>query len=462
MQFHQFSRRNFLSTVATVAAGSAAFPLRGVLSAADDLPRPHILLRPGTHQGGNIGDIAHSPGALKLFQNHFPEARFTVWPVGISETSRSNLLKMFPEVNLVEGNIDRQGKASTPQLQQAWDTADLLLHGSSPGFKGQSYMPAWKATSDKPYGIFGMTHDPLSGVTGDFPDGAPLATFRKAIERLPENHMRQTTKELLDGAAFIYCRDTLTQRYLEQQKVKSPLIAFGPDATFALRIRDDESADRYLKEKGLQEGRFLCVIPRLRYTPYHRLQGREPSKADLLKDQVNEKTVARDHEEMRGVITRWVRETGLPVLACPEMSYQIELAREQLVDPLEEDVKSHVVWRDTYWQPDEAASVYARSTAVMSFECHSPIISLTNGTPAIYLRQPTDTIKGQMYHDIGVSDWTFEAGETNRDDWYRAIETIASDPAAARRRVEKVMAGINAIQRNMVMTARSTVTSPRR
>ena len=29
-----------------------------------------------------------------------------------------------------------------------------------------------------------------------------------------------------------------------------------------------------------------------------------------------------------------------------------------------------------------------------------------------YLRQPEDTIKGQMYYDLGLADWVFEIEET--------------------------------------------------
>ena len=52
--------------------------------------------------------------------------------------------------------------------------------------------------------------------------------------------------------------------------------------------------------------------------------------------------------------------------------------------------------------------MYAKAHTVLSFECHSPIIAAANGTPAFYLRQPEDTIKGQMYYDLGLADWTFE------------------------------------------------------
>jgi hypothetical protein len=41
-------------------------------------------------------------------------------------------------------------------------------------------------------------------------------------------------------------------------------------------------------------------------------------------------------------------------------------------------------------------------------ECHSPIIANASGRPGFYLRQPTDTWKGQMYPDLGLGDWKFE------------------------------------------------------
>lgn len=49
----------------------------------------------------------------------------------------------------------------------------------------------------------------------------------------------------------------------------------------------------------------------------------------------------------------------------------------------------------------------------MSFECHSPIIAAVNNTPFFYLRQPEDTIKGQMYYDLGFNDRVFEINKTS-------------------------------------------------
>jgi hypothetical protein len=192
------------------------------------------------------------------------------------------------------------------------------------------------------------------------------------IAGLPAGHLRAATRDLLSGVAFVFCRETLTADYFRRQGVGSPVIEFGPDATFALQLRDDVCAAAYLQAQGLEAGRFICVIPRLRYTPYYRLQGKKPDVSDRAKDAVNDRTIAADHAKLRDLMVACVQRAGLKILACPEMRYQIELARTHLVEPLPEDVKRCIGWRDTYWLPTEAASVYASAVAVVSCECHSP------------------------------------------------------------------------------------------
>ena len=122
----------------------------------------------------------------------------------------------------------------------------------------------------------------------------------------------------------------------------------------------------------------------------------------------NERHVATDHAKLRSAIVAWVTETGNPALLCPEMTYEVELLRPLLYDPLPAGVKSKVVVKPSYWLTDEAASTYRRAAAVVSLEMHSPIIAIANGCPAIHLRQPTDTRKGQMWRDVGLQEWLFE------------------------------------------------------
>jgi hypothetical protein len=141
-------------------------------------------------------------------------------------------------------------------------------------------------------------------------------------------------------------------------------------------------------------------------------------------------------------------------MACAEMTYQVQMAKDELVDPLPVDVKKNVVWRDTYWLPDEAASVYAKAQAVVSVECHSPLIALHHGTPTFYVRQPTDTCKGQMYRDIGANDWFFEVDETSGAQLWSRLEAIHRDPVAARAKVKSIMATVEARQKRMVDAVR--------
>ena len=111
---------------------------------------------------------------------------------------------------------------------------------------------------------------------------------------------------------------------------------------------------------------------------------------------------------------------------------------ELLINPLPEDVKPYILKRG-YWLPDEAASVYAKAHTVLSFECHSPIIAAANGTPMFYLRQPEDTIKGQMYYDFGFNDWTFEIDKTEGKQLADQLRTIWKDYNGAKEKLKVSM-----------------------
>ena len=185
--------------------------------------------------------------------------------------------------------------------------------------------------------------------------------------------------------------------------------------------------------------------------------GRKPGPDHGEKDAINQRTTKQDHDKLRELIVSYVRGTGNKVMACAEMTYQVPMAKEELVDPLPADVKKNVVWRDTYWLPDEAASIYAKAQCVVSVECHSPLIALHNGTPTFYVRQPTDTCKGQMYRDIGAHDWFFEIDETSGPQFWSRLEAMHQNPAAARAKVKSIMATVEARQKRMVEAAREAI-----
>ena len=145
-----------------------------------------------------------------------------------------------------------------------------------------------------------------------------------------------------------------------------------------------------------------------------------------------------------------MRETGLKAILCPEMTYEIAVAKEHLFDPLPDDVKPNVIWRDTFWLADEAASVYARAVAVVSAECHLPIIALSQGTPGFYVRNPADSVKAQMFRDLGLTDWVFESGQTTGQKLWDNLKPIHENRAAGRAKVDTAMQQAAAIQKRMV------------
>lgn len=449
------NRRSFLAQSATAALAISV--LRSSLGAANAAGRPPRILLRSSWQSVNIGDIGHTPGALSLLWKYFPECEVTLWPGELGHGARDLLLKGYPRLKIVEGSLDADGKPKSPALAQAWAEADLYLSGSGSGFPAAAHAVAFQKATGKPVGVFGVSNDPISGLgkTRD-PEGGTLNSLRERALALPPTHLGADLRYIMDRAAFFFCRDTITRDYLKAQGVKCPIVEFGPDAQLGMHLRDDAKGLAYLKAAGLEEGKFVCAIPRVRYTPYYKIKpGVKRVADDDLKDAINDRTTEQDLGKLREMMISYVRATGNKVLTCPEMTYQMELAKQFLVDPLPADVKKHVVWRDTYWLPDEAASVYAQAQAVISLECHSPLIALHNGTPTFYVRQPTDTCKGQMYRDIGADDWFFEIDETSGAQLWSRLAAIHRDPAAARAKVKAIMATVEARQKRMVDAVRA-------
>jgi hypothetical protein len=414
--------------------------------------RPKILLREAL-QFENIGDSGRVPGTIRLFDQHLPDAEITLWPWRLHAREREMLLAAFPKLRIAEGDMDASGKASTPALAEAWANSNIFL---SPAKSAATYRQ-WAATGRR-YGFFGSAFDPISGRDNQ-PEGATLESLRQQIDQLPPGAFERKfgSRQLYERASFIFCRDTLSLRFLEKQRVRPGRLAFGPEGCFAIAVRDDRRAEEWLRRHGLQPGGYICVVPRLRFTPYYRVHNLPREKQDYEIDAINDRTVAADHQPLREMIALWVRGTGMKVVACPEMSYQIQTAKEQLVDPLPEEIKRHVVWRDSFWLANEAASIYARARAVVSVECHSPIIALANGTPFLHVRQPVDSVKAHMFHDIGLGDWVHEVGETSGQALWAQLLEIHASPAQAKERVQAALGRVAELQAGMASAVRQAV-----
>jgi hypothetical protein len=368
------TRRQFLATSA-LAASPLLFhgPARAGVER-----KPRILLR-SSWQIVNIGDIAHTPGVLALLEKYIPQAEVILWASGdLSPEVAAMMQKRFPALKIVKGRIQSDGKGSTPELDEALRWTDFLLHGSGASFVAYKDVQAFVRHFGKPYGVYGITY---SGMAKDGVD-------------------------LLSQAKFVFFRETVSLARAKQDGVRSPVMEFGPDGAFGTDLRNDAAAEAYLKSAGLEPGKFLCCIPRLRYTPYWLI------KKDRAKDDVkaarNEEMREHDHAPLRAAIAAVVRETENRVLLCPEDMTHMAVAKENIYDQLPADVRDRVVWREQYWLTDEALSTYLRSAGLFGLEMHSPIMCIGNGVPALVGRFAEQTSKGFMWRDIGLDDWLFD------------------------------------------------------
>ncbi len=391
--------------------------------------RPPVLLLRSSWQSVNIGDIAHTPGLLRTLARFYPEAEVVLWPRNLGRGADELLRHYFPDLRIVQGDADAEGCPVSQEVKAAWEQADLFLHGSGPGFCAYREASAWHRMTDKPYGFFGIT-----------------------AERPRPEHI-----EAANPAQFLLTRDSTSIQHVKEAGIVGPEVAFCPDATFACDLRDDAKASAYLRETGLRPGGFVCMVPRLRYTPYHQIHGFDVNDEHRRRDAVNDTYAEQDHGKMRAAIIRIVRETGLDVLLCPEMTYQVDIMDALLYDPLPDDVKARVHVRRRYWLPDEATAVYAQARSLVSFECHSPILALRQGVPVIYLRQPTDSIKGQMWRDIGLESCILEIDEVDADAVADAAMRQIMEPEASRELVTRTLHAVDDMLQAGVETLRKAL-----
>ncbi|MEZ0388031.1 MAG: polysaccharide pyruvyl transferase family protein [Verrucomicrobium sp.] len=379
---------------------SFAAALAGSLPAfAQTGRKPRILLRNGW-QSINIGDIAHPLGILELMEKNGIDAEVRFWASNLENGAGELIQKRFPKLIILEGQ---------EQIDQAFKDCDFLLHGSGSGFVAQGHVAEWSKKTGKPYGIYGISFfDPKPGAVA-----------------------------LLTGAQFVYFRESVSLKVAQDNGCKCPVMAFGPDSAFGVvTLRNDEAANAFLKASGLEEGKFLCCIPRYRWTPFWTVKKGRPY--DEVKDARNKEKVEHDHAPHRDAIISVVRETGMKVLICCEDQTQIPLGKTILFDPLPEDVKAKVVWRDKYWLTDEALSVYNKSAGLFGNEMHSPIMCISSGIPAVVCRWDEQTTKGFMWRDIGLSEWLFTMdNEAEVSKIAPTVLAIAKDPAAAKAKAAK-------------------------
>ena len=395
------TRRKYIKSLSALTAGMLLSP--ELFSGS--LKRKVVLLR-SSWQTVNIGDIGHTPGVLALLEKHLPEVEVRLWPMSVNNGVDEMLRKRFPKVKIVQSEED---------VALAWKESDFLLHGSGPSLVAARDVARWKEETGKPYGIYGIT----------FPGfyGPPTSAQEDALS---------SNIDLLSTAQFCYFRDSISLHFAKEHGATCPIMEFGPDGAFAADLRDDAAAMQFLKEHGLEPGKFLCAIPRQRYTPWWELPEKR-AKFNERKNARNEEMREHDNAPIREAIIAVVRQTSMKVLVCPEDGTQVKLGKQIIMDKLPEDVREKVVWKDRYWLTDEAISTYKQSAGLFGLEMHSPIMCIGNGVPALVGRFEEQTSKGIMWKDIGLDEWLFDVDKP--EDVKRilpAVLSLATDPQGAK------------------------------
>ncbi len=404
-----YTRRHFLKHSSITAFGLA---LSNVLNATT-AGEKHILLRNGW-QVENIGDIAHTPGMLQLIKEYMPKAKVTFWPhyhvLPVEEVAMLN--RDFPDLKIVEGVLDAAGNVHV-EVAKVMDTADYFLHGSGPATIGWAEALAFKKLTGKPYGVYGVTY----GLYGT-----------------PEN-------EMLNGAAFVYFRDTVSLELAKKSGIHAPIMGFAPDAAFAYKGKNDKKAKAFLEANNLVKGQFLCCIPKHRATPVW-LYPYKGSPFDKARSDRNEAMMEHD----------------LKVLIVAEDLTQTELGKIEVWDKLPKDVQQQTIWRSEFWLPDEALSIYRQSRGLFSLEMHSPIMCIGNGVPALVARWQEQSSKGIMWRDIGLGDWLFDFdNEEELQKFAPKVLEMAKNPTQFKKMAQAAQKRVIEFQKNTMSFLKKSV-----
>ncbi len=403
------NRRHFIASI-TAALGGNVFAADG---------RPKTILLQSAWDTVNIGDIGHTPGTLRVIEEHLPGVKVVVWAMKLDERVTAMLKKRFPKVEILQGSL--AGKSDKDEaLRQAISNCDLYIRNSGMG-QDISFMQFCHKVG-KPYGLFGQSYF------------ASMVEGKGAEERIA----------LLNGASFIYTRETKTLDILKKGGVKPPVLEFGPDGCFGIDVRDEERGLATMKKLGLEDRKFITV--QIRTNTPKAPGGDDPRPQKLNPLHPSPEQIADDERraaKYRELVTMWVKKTGHKVLIAPETIKEMGHNKRLIHDPLPPEIQKQVVNLEYFWNSDEAASVFARAHTIVCHEPHSPIIGLANGTPIIHTYSEFHSPKCWMFKDIGLGAWLLEMDETPVEKMAETLFAIDADYPAAQAKVKKAKAYVH-------------------
>ncbi len=383
-------------------------PKNSKTEASSETPPQILLCYSWSHS--NIGDIAITPSMLNLIQQYIPNAEVTVVANARAKATETYLTKRFPKCRVVESPFNMRIDKNSKEFQDAFDQADIVLYNSGTTLSYGRWEKNWNRTMPLAMPLF-MARE----------KGKPFGIYCQSFEKFawPSNEL---FVPMLSDASFIFARDGNSLEYIKSIGIEPHTIRWGPDATFAFNLHDEKAADAFMKEHDLKPRKFITITIRTG------IQG-------FLDEEREEMHAAK----IRQLIETWVVKTGHDVLICPEVEWEIEPSRKLILERLPQEIRSHVKFKNKFWLPDEAFSVYAKAEAIVSMEQHSIILALAAGTPVILPRFWENGRKAWMLRDLGIEEWLFDIDEDSGEKITAALLDIHDNYDVALDKVKSAM-----------------------
>ncbi len=434
------TRRAFLSQ-STMAAIGLSMGIIPAISAcrrsenttldASNSSSPKILLC-YSWSHSNIGDIAITPSMLHLIQQYIPEAEVTVVANAKVKATEAYLTKRYPKCRVVENPFNLSVEKNSKEFQDAFEEADIVLYNSGTTLSYGRWEKNWNRTMPLAMPLF-MAREA----------GKPYGIYCQSFEKFawPSDVI---FRPMLSDAAFVFARDGNSLDYLKSLGIEPPELGWGPDATFAFNLRDEDAAEAFMKEHDLKPKKFITVTIRTS------IQG--------FLDKKREQAHAA---KIRQLIETWIDRTGHDVLICPEVEWEIEPARKLIFDQLPKKIHPHIKFKSKFWLPDEAFPVYAKAEAIVSMEQHSIILALAAGTPVILPRFLENGRKAWMLKDLGIEEWLFDIDKDPEEQITAALLDIHNDYEAALSKVKSAMDIVHKGQKHTMSVLSQTIENSR-
>lgn len=329
--------------------------------------RNRILLR--TSWGTDtFGDLACIPAVYRSIQRFIPNTEVLIWPDKINDDLRAMLEKNFTSLNLVTGEINASGEPDTPELQEAFKSADLFLYipgtrkkidWAGKGHGTETWSLDYCQQTDLPYVIYGL---------GDIPDASEEQTaFIKKM----------------NASALTFVTESISEGKIKNLKTKIDNLKTGPDPLFAFDLKDDTGARHFLEDNGLADQNFIVVKTML----------------EIRSDTENTVT----EEKIIFLLENWIKSTDHSILLIDDAEEGTDQF-DRIYGNLPEPVKSRIVLHRGMLAPDLMSSILEKSRIVAAMSAYPLYPALMSDIPVYCFADLSSDSTGQIFLDLGLKD----------------------------------------------------------